>query len=190
MVEIESFTYCAGSYWGLMLPFALWFGLVGVQYYSSDISLVWVGALYYPQLFINHVLKTLVAQPFPHGCRDGFEFPSLETQLTFSVITLVLIVNSLKGTNIGIARTSLLIGAALFVPLVLYVTGDSTLGAILAGMVLGLIVTLLALVIFLMYIEPIYEVSKQWSIITKLGYTDNLCKGLLLSLRQRDHAMN
>jgi len=123
----------------------------------------------------------LIGRQF-HKCRDGLEFPSLETQLVFSAVALVFLVDRLKKNHIGWRRAATLLFPAILVPVSLGVSGDTSAGSLAAGAVIGILFTLVAMCVYGLYLEPAWRCAKQWCYVEKLGYKDTICKGLFNNL--------
>ena len=176
-MTIETVTYCSGSYFALLIPYAFWFGITGVQYYTADISLVYIGALYFPQLFINHLLKLLIERDQINGCRGQgiLESPSLETQLTFSAIVFLLIIDNFTPSRIHPCKKVALFLLGIYVAIALVLSGDSSLEAVVLGGLVGALFTAGAYIFFWVFAEPCYRCCLQWDYIAGKEYTDNIC---------------
>ncbi len=174
MVNIVTSTHCSGSGFAILLAYGFWYGFTGVLYYCEDITLLWISILYYPQVFLNHVLRLLIAEKFPNSCRSGFESPSVETQITFSFLAYVLVISSYRGRSIGKLNYLLLFSGSLYVPLALFFSGDSSFNSILGGIFLGVIFSFLTLVLFKIYVDPLYKCALGWDFVKNQHYVDNI----------------
>lgn len=172
MYEIVTSQHCAGGGYAMEMPYILWYWLAGVGFYTSDFSLLWFSMSLYPQMFLNYVLKVWWADPHPYACRPGLDTPSLECQLQISFFATLFVWFYVRGRVPGALQLVYCSVAVLFVPLVLFFSGNASLQSVLAGCGVGLGCGLATSTLLWFYITPNMHWFMRCRSVRLLGYKD------------------
>ncbi len=173
---LVTLTYCVGGGLAIQIPFAIWFGIVVIGFfYSGELALLCLSLTYYPQLYMNYVLKQALQLPYPdNGCREGLDAPCLECQLAASFAVFVLLFNALRGIRAKLLTLLIMIGLWFGVPAVLVWSGNSGQLSSLLGWALGSLIGVLTALVIHLYLSPHFDQALLWLPLRKLGYKNTL----------------
>lgn len=169
-------TYCSGGFFPIELPTLFWFGTSGVGFFNSEISIFWFSVTYYPQQYINYVLKRIFSEPYPLECRIGLDTPSLEIQLLYSYLFFLMGFTYLRGKKTGTLRWIFNILLAVGCPVWLYLTNNNSLKSLLLGALVGLILGMIdTYCIWIFVIQSgVLKIINSWKFIKIFGYQETI----------------